>query len=169
MSLETSERTEILERLADDSMAEDISFDGPLFARQLQQAMARRELNTSQLAVRSGVNRLTLLRYEKGAQPDGATVVRLSNALSVNADFLLGRVTTLVSMGPLVTLIQAAVETFSGLQIRALQRFLEDRFEAQITIDTLLASLDRLTADDIDEIARQCRYWIENHESDAER
>lgn len=64
-----------------------------VFGRRLRQARDLRELTQAQLAAKSRVSAVMISHFETGVRPSASAdnLVKLSNALEVSIDYLLGR------------------------------------------------------------------------------
>lgn len=101
-----------------------------VFGRRLRQARELRELTQAELAEKSRVSAAMLSHFETGVRPSASAdnLVKLSNALEVSIDYLLGRTDGLVpSGGP----VEAA--------LRSLERASGDVLDTVITIAESLA------------------------------
>ena len=84
-----------------------------IFGRRLRQARDLRGLTQAQLAEKSRVSAVMISHFETGARPSASAdnLVKLSNALEVSIDYLLGRADdTVPRSGP----VEAALRSLEG-------------------------------------------------------
>lgn len=73
---------------------------GDRFAARLKLARASRQLNQAELAARAGLQPAAISHFESGQRrPSFENLRRLSDALEVTTDFLLGRVDEVTAVG----------------------------------------------------------------------
>ena len=81
-------------------MTEDAAPSGDGFAARLKLARASRRLNQAELAARAGLQPAAISHFESGQRrPSFENLRRLSDALEVTTDFLLGRVDEATAVG----------------------------------------------------------------------
>lgn len=108
------------------------------FGRRLRQARDLRELTQAQLAAKSRVSAVMISHFETGVRPSASAdnLVKLSDALEVSIDYLLGRTDDPVpSSGP----VEAA--------LRSLERAPGHVLDTVLTIAESLAQRQRADSD----------------------